>query len=206
MNMLVTAFDAFGGEAINPALQALEELPESIVGLQLIKLEVPTVFGESLEVVRRALEKHRPDAVLCLGQAGGRSAITVERVAINVMDARMPDNKGYAPEDVPVIPGGPAAYFATLPIKHMVAGMQAAGVSAAVSDTAGTFVCNQLMYGVLHTLHLEGRGAIAGFVHVPYVPTQAQHKTPQPPSMPLEDINKGLVAATAAVGEILQSP
>ena len=201
MKLLLTAFDAFGGETINPALQALEALPESVAGLRLIKLEVPTVFGDSLDVVRHALQTHRPDAVLCLGQAGGRSAITVERVAINVMDARMPDNKGYTPVDVSIVPDGPAAYFATLPIKRMVAAMQAVGVAAAISDTAGTFVCNQLLYGVLHSLHLEGLSAMAGFVHVPYVPKQAQRKTPQPPSMPRGDITRGIMQCLQVINE-----
>lgn len=201
--LLVTAFDAFGGETINPALQVLEALPDSLHGLQLLKLQVPTVFGDSLIELKQAITYHAPDAVLCLGQAGGRADITVERVAINLMDAGMPDNKGQVPKDAPVVPGGPAAYFSTLPVKAMVEAMLDADVPASVSYTAGVYVCNQLMYGALHALAQAGEKGIACFVHVPYVPGQVAHKKPSPPSMPLADIVRGVEAGIGAIAEAL---
>lgn len=188
MRILVTAFDPFGGETVNPAQLALERLPERIGTHEIVKLVVPTVFGRSGDLVTARMDALRPDAVVCLGQAGGRAAVTAERVAINIMDAGKPDNAGFRPEDRPVVPGGPAAYFSTLPIKAM----------AAVSNTAGTFVCNQLLYRVLHHAAAHMPACRCGFLHVPYIPEQTAGK-PGVPAMALDDIVRAVTAAIAAI-------
>lgn len=198
MKLLLTGFTPFDGEKINPALEAVKRLPNEIAGLEIVKLEVPTVFGESVRLVQKAIEREQPDFVLSIGQAGGRAAVTPERVAINVDDARIPDNAGQQPIDVPIFADGENAYFATLPVKAMAEAIQKAGLPAALSNTAGTFVCNHLMYGVLHHLHQNHKSAKAGFIHVPYIPEQTADK-PGVPSMPLEDIVRALEAAIAAI-------
>lgn len=192
MKILVTAFDAFGGESINPTERALQQLPDRIGDAELIKLVIPTKFGESLRRAIEAAEDTAVDAILCFGQAGGRAHITPERVAINVMDADIPDNAGYQPVDVPVVEGGPTAYFSTLPVKEMVAAME--DIPARLSNTAGTFVCNQLLYGLLH--HFAGAKVRAGFVHVPFI--TEQEKTDKP-MMELADIVEGVKRALWAV-------
>lgn len=192
MKILVTAFDAFGGESINPTEQVLNHLPRRIGRAEISQLVVPTKFGESLRRVTEAAEEKSADAVVCLGQAGGREHITPERVAINVMDAEIPDNAGYQPEDVPVVEGGPAAYFSTLPVKAMVKAL--GDIPARLSNTAGTFVCNQLLYGLLH--HFAGTDVQVGFVHVPYI--KEQNKTDKL-MMELEEIAEGIKRALWAV-------
>ena len=146
--VLLTGFTPFGGERINPALEAVKRVrcPEA----ELRILEVPTVFGDSARLVTAEMDAFRPDVVLCVGQAAGRSAVTPERVAINVDDARIPDNAGQQPVDAPIVPGGPAAYFATAPVKYMVRAIREAGVPSELSNSAGTYVCNHLLYQVLH--------------------------------------------------------
>ena len=196
MKILLTGFDPFGGESVNPALEAVK-LVQAPAGVELVKLEVPTVFSASIDTVLAAMERERPDAVVCIGQAGGRDKITPERVAINVSDARIADNAGQQPVDEPVYADGPAAYFSTLPIKAMVAAIESAGVGAAVSNSAGTFVCNQLMYGVLYHVQRAYPGMRGGFIHVPCIPRQVAGT--DKPSMPLTDIVKGLEAVLAAV-------
>ncbi|MGH2103384.1 pyroglutamyl-peptidase I, partial [Aerococcus urinaeequi] len=146
MKILVTGFDPFGDDTINPAIEAVKRLPEEIKGAEIIKLEIPTVFNKSAEVEKRAIEEHQPDYILNIGQAGGRFALTPERVAINEDDARIPDNEGKQPIDEPIKEDGEAAYFSQLPIKAMVTYMKEANVPAEVSNTAGTFVCNHIMY------------------------------------------------------------
>lgn len=192
MKILVTAFDAFGGESINPTERALQQLPDRIGDAELIKLVIPTKFGESLRRAIEAAEVSAVDVIVCLGQAGGRAHITPERVAINVMDADIPDNAGYQPVDVPVVEGGPAAYFSTLPVKEMVAAME--DIPARLSNTAGAFVCNQLLYGLLH--HFAGAKVRAGFVHVPFI--TEQEKTDKPMMEPA-DIVEGIKRALWAV-------
>lgn len=149
MKILVTGFDPFGGETVNPAYEAVKLLPDTIAGAQIIKLQVPTRFALSCTVLEAAVNEHRPDAVICVGQAGGRSAITPERVAINLADASIPDNAGDQPVDEPIRKDGAPAYFTSLPVKAMVQKMRAAGIPAALSYTAGSFVCNSLMYTLL---------------------------------------------------------
>jgi len=155
--VLVTGFEPFGGERTNPSWDIVERLPDTIAGLRVAKLRVPCEFRRAIEVAAVAIEKHEPSLVICLGQAGGRSRIGVERVAVNVDDARAPDNAGAQPIDEPIAADGPPAYFSTLPVKAMVAAMRAAGVPAELSNTAGTYVCNHLMYGVLHLIAATGR-------------------------------------------------
>lgn len=198
MKLLLTGFTPFAGETINPALEAVKRVKPEIAGMEIVKLEVPTVFGESVRLVAEAIEREQPDFVLSIGQAGGRAAVTPERVAINVDDARIPDNAGQQPIDVPIFADGENAYFATLPVKAMAEAIREAGLPSALSNTAGTFVCNHLMYGVLHHLHQNHKSAKAGFIHVPYIPEQTADK-PGVPSMPLDDIVRALEAAIAAI-------
>lgn len=200
MKILVTAFDPFGGEKINPALEAVKLLADDIAGAEIVKLEIPTVFHKSAEVMRKKALEIKPDMILCIGQAGGRYAITPERVAINQDDARIPDNEGNQPIDVQIKADGAPAYFATLPIKAMVDKIKAAGVPAAVSNTAGTFVCNHIMYHALYVAEKELGGIQAGFIHVPYIPEQVVNK-PDQPAMSLTDMAKGLTAAIEAMVE-----
>jgi len=199
MKILLTGFDPFGGEPVNPALEAVKLVKIADPDLEIIKLEVPTVFGDSIAAVTEAMARHKPDAVVCVGQAGGRFAVTPERVAINISDARIPDNAGSKPLDEPIVPDGPAAYFSTLPVKAMVAAIREAGIPASLSNSAGVYVCNHLMYGVLHAAATRFPGTRAGFIHVPYIPEQAARKGGNLPSMSLETIARGLEAALRAV-------
>jgi pyroglutamyl-peptidase len=187
--VLVSGFEPFGGESVNPSWMAVQALHGRIVaGRRLIGAQLPTRFGSALPALRDLLRKHRPVLVVGVGQAGGRTAMSLERVAVNVSDARIPDNDGAQPVDVPVVPGGPAAYFTTLPIKAMLKALLDAGINAEVSQTAGTFVCNQVFYGLMHELatHKEFAHTRGGFVHVPFLPQQGQ------PSMRLDEIVAGL--------------
>jgi pyroglutamyl-peptidase len=184
VRILVTGFEPFGGQSLNPSWEVARALHGwTLEGAQITSVQLPCVFAQALPALQQALAQHRPDIVLALGQAEGRCDFSVERVAINVMDARIADNAGAQPIDVPVITGGPAAYFSTLPIKTLVAGLKAAGFPASVSQTAGTFVCNQVFYALQHTL--AGLGVHSGFVHLPLLPEQAAHwKGPSLPSWP----------------------
>lgn len=195
MKILLTAFDPFGGEKINPAQEALKKIQSPSTNQELIKLVVPTVFGLSIQTVCDAIQKHQPDVVICIGQAGGRPAITIEQIAINLIDASIPDNQGNQPTDQPVSAGGPDGYFSTLPVKNMVNAVRGSGIPASVSYSAGTFVCNQLMYGVLHYLHHNFPQTRGGFIHIPYLPAQTVSIPRPTPSMSLEDMVKGLEAA-----------
>lgn len=193
LSVLVTAFDAFGGEYVNPSEQVLGQLPDNLVGAKITKVLLPTEFEGARRTLLKAIAEHRPGLVLSLGQAGGRAAVTVERVAINLADASIPDNAGNQPLDEEIVTGGPAAYFSTLPVKAMVHAMKASGVKTGLSHTAGTFVCNAVMYSALHELAVSKeryKNARAGFIHVPYVPEQLTGKSGDnvPPAMELEEI------------------
>ena len=198
MKILLTAFDPFGGEKINPALEAVKLVKAEDLTAELIKLEVPTVFHKSIKTVQEAMRKHKPDAVLCVGQARGRFQLTPERVAINLDDARIPDNEGQQPVDEPIFADGADAYFASLPIKAMVESIKAENLPAAVSNTAGTFVCNHLMYGVLYTIAKEFPQCRGGFIHVPFIPDQVVDKA-NTPCLSLNDIARGLTASLQAI-------
>lgn len=191
--VLLTGFDPFGGDAINPSWLAAERLHNQLVaGHRIESLQLPTAFARAPRVLRAAIRRHRPSLVLCVGQAGGRAGISLERVAINVIDARIADNDGAQPVDVPVVRGGPAAYFSTLPIKAMRADLCAAGIGAEISHTAGTFVCNQVFYALMHALaKMPSPRPRGGFVHIPFLPEQVETR-PGTPSMPLDTIVAGL--------------
>ena len=193
MTILITAFEPFQQETINATMETLSLLPDSVCGHNLIKRTIPVVFGNAVETVTTLVDDLRPEAVICLGQASGRADVTPERVAINVMDARIPDNAGEQPVDAPIREDGPAAYFSTLPVKAMVQAMKEAGVPASLSNTAGTFVCNDLMYGLLDHLARTGRNIPAGFIHIPATPAQAVERPT--PSLAPETVAKGLAAA-----------
>ncbi|WP_314731454.1 pyroglutamyl-peptidase I [Oribacterium parvum] len=195
--LLLTAFTPFDGERINPALEAVKLVKDKIGNLLIVKLEVPTVFGKSIDTVREAIEREKPDFVLSIGQAGGRAEITPERVAINLNDARIPDNEGNQPIDEPIFPDGENAYFSTLPVKAMVEAIRKEGLPSSLSNSAGTYVCNHLMYGVLY--YLDKRPVIkAGFIHVPYIPEQTKNKK-EMPALELSEIVRGLEAAITAI-------
>ncbi|MBO8196028.1 pyroglutamyl-peptidase I [Streptomyces oryzae] len=202
VKVLVTGFEPFDGEEkVNPSWQAAELLAaQPPAGLDVHAVRLSCVFGTALDELRAAVAAAGPrlELVVCLGQAGGRPDLTVERVAINVDDARIPDNAGRQPVDEPVVHGGPAAYFSTLPIKACVAAARDAGVPASVSQTAGTFVCNHVFYGLAHLLATERPGVRGGFVHVPYAPQQAAGRHPAPPSLAVSDAVRGLAALLTA--------
>lgn len=199
MKILLTAFDPFGGEDVNSALEAVALVPDRVAGAVVVKLTVPTVFGLSVRKVLEAVETHRPDAVLCVGQAAGRASLALERLAVNLDDAATPDNEGHRPVDQPIDVDGPPAYFATLPVKAMVAAIRQAGLPAALSNSAGTFVCNHLMYGVLNAAAKSALPMKAGFMHVPLTTRQAAGRDSPPPSMSVGDMARGIEAALAAV-------
>ena len=199
MKILITGFDPFGGETVNPAYEAVKLLPDTIAGAEIIKLEVPTRFHRAGAVLENAMQRHKPDAVICVGQAGGRAVITPEKVAINLMDGRIPDNAGYQPVDVPIREGGETAYFTSLPVKAMVQRMRDAGIPAAVSYTAGTYVCNYLLYTLLYLIDKKYPNVRGGFIHVPYAMEQVINKPLGTPSMDLRQIARGLETAVEAV-------
>lgn len=198
MKLLITGFDPFGGEKTNPAIEAVKRLPAVIAGATVVPLEIPTVFGTCAEVVRQAIITERPDVVLSVGQAGGRSALTPERIAINLDDGRIPDNAGFQPVDQPIQPNGPAAYFTQLPVKAMVQAIRQAGLPSHVSTTAGTYVCNHIMYQVQHLRATEFPQLQAGFIHIPFLPEQVVQRSGVP-SLSLTDDVRGLTAAIRAI-------
>lgn len=201
MKILVTGFDPFGGESINPAYEAVKLLPDCIGGAAIVKRLIPTSFLRSGRVLEEAIERVRPEAVVCIGQAGGRAAITPERLAVNLMDSTSPDNDGFIPTDIPVCADGENAYFSSLPVKEMAAAIKEAGVNAVLSLSAGTFVCNSLMYRLLYLSATRYPGMRGGFIHVPYLTGQTVGKQPGTPGMEMCDIVKGLIAAISVVAE-----
>jgi pyroglutamyl-peptidase len=189
--VLLTGFQPFGGEQVNSSWQAVSALHGTrIAGHRVVARELPVAFGASLKALRAALRDMRPALVICVGQAGGRAQLSLERVAINIDDARIPDNTGQQPVDVPVVAEGPAAYFSTLPVKAMRHALNAAGFPAEVSQTAGTYVCNHVFYGLMHALRRQ-RIVRAGFIHIPYSPAQASMH-PGTPSVAVETVTEAL--------------
>ncbi len=188
--LLITGFDPFGGADVNPSWEAVRRLPDTVGEFALCKLEIPTVYDLATRKVLEKAAQWQPDVILCVGQAGGRAAVTPERIGVNIRDARIADNAGNQPRDQFVVPEGPAAYFSTVPVTKMVQAMENAGILATVSNSAGAFVCNDTLYGLLHAYaHTPVQ---VGFIHVPYIPEQGS------PSMALEDIIRGLEAAITA--------
>ena len=189
--LLITGFDPFDGATINPSWEAVKLLPDTIGEYEIHKLQIPTVFGLAPKTVLEAAEKLQPDVIISVGQAGTRPAVTPERIGINVRDARITDNAGISPKDEPIVPGGPDGYFSTLPVKAMIAAINDAGIPASISNTAGTFVCNDVLYSLLH--HFAGTEVRCGFIHVPWLPEQGE------PSLPLESTAKALEIAISAL-------
>ena len=198
MKILVTGFDPFGGEPINPAIESVKRLPDNIAGAEIIKLEIPTVRKKSLEKIEKAINEHNPDVILSIGQAGGRFDISIERVGINLDDFRIPDNEGNQIIDEPIFPDGENSYFVKLPVKAMVQNVQKNNIPASVSYTAGTFVCNHVLYGVMYLIEKKYKGKKSGFIHIPFLPQQVVDKRNMP-SMELNTIVKGLTAAIEAI-------
>lgn len=199
--VLITGFEPFDGEAVNPSWEVVSRLDNAIIGgCRVVARQLPCVFGEALIELNAAIDSLSPTLVLSVGQAGGRTDISVERVAINVDDARIPDNRGNQPVDTPIVRNGPAAWFSSLPIKAIVSALRDAGIPASVSQTAGTFVCNHVMYGLLHKLSgmPEAKG---GFIHIPYLPQQAAAH-PGAPSMAAETVRQGLELAIATALQV----
>ena len=185
--LLITGFEPFGGGTVNPAWEAVKQLPEQVGDFMLCKLSIPTVFGKAAAMVLEKAAEFQPDVILCVGLAGGRDAVTPERIAVNIRDARIPDNKGFHPKDQRVAADGPAAYFATVPVEKMAQAIRDTQIPSSVSNTAGTYVCNDTLYILLH--HFAGTDTKAGFIHVPYLPEQGS------PSLPLEQTAAALRAA-----------
>ena len=189
--LLITGFDPFGGETTNPSWEAVKKLPDTLGDFVLCKLEIPTVFGIAAETVLKKADEVQPDVILCIGQAGGRAAVTPERIAVNIRDARIPDNAGNQPQGEFVVKDAPAAYFATIPVQKMADTIRSAGLPGVVSNSAGAFVCNDTLYALLH--HFANTSVAVGFIHVPYLPEQGS------PNMPLDDIVSALTAAIEAL-------
>lgn len=200
MKILFTGFDPFGGETINPAFEAVKLLPEEVAGAEVIKVEIPTVFRKGAAKLKATVEKYKPDFVICVGQAGGRASVTPEFVGINYQDARIPDNDGLQPIGETIMEDGDRAYFTKLPVKAIVAELQKTGIPASVSYTAGTYVCNDVMYHLLYYIDKEWPHIVGGFIHVPYAAEQAVRLHASTPSMDLNMISKALrIAAEVTI-------
>ncbi|MFT5875142.1 MAG: pyroglutamyl-peptidase [Clostridium sp.] len=200
MKVLITGFNPFGGEKINPSFEAVRKLEDIISGTDIVKVEIPTVFNKSIMELEKVIIKENPDIVICVGQAGGRFDLTIERIAINVDDARIQDNEGNQPIDSAVFEDGENAYFSTLPVKAMVEEIRKGGIPASLSNSAGTFVCNHLMYGLLYLIHTKYPTIRGTFIHVPFIPAQVMSK-PNTPYMELEKLTEGLTLAIKAAIE-----
>ncbi len=195
MKILITGFMPFGGESTNPSYEAIMLLPDVIDGMQIIKKEIPVVFDKATAELEKHITKTSPDVVLCVGQAGGRAGISIEKVAINLKEARIPDNDGNQPIDEIIKDDGETAYFAKLPVKNMVKAIQDAGIPSHISYTAGTYVCNDIMYGLLYLIDKKYNNLKGGFIHVPFSAKQVAAKGTNMASMPIETIKDGLFEA-----------
>lgn len=198
MKILVTGFDPFGEDSINPALEAVQALPEQIAGVDIIKLEIPTAAYDSLDKIEKAIEQYDPEMILSVGLAGGDSELRIERIGININDFRIKDNAGNQYIDEPIFEDGENAYFSNLPIKTMVSAIRNGNIPAVISNSAGTYVCNHVLYGVRYLIEHKYPGKKSGFIHVPYLPCQTINK-PNTPSMSLDVIVQGLVCAIEAM-------
>jgi len=196
--ILITAFEPFGGESINPALEAVMSLPNEIDGFTIAKAQLPVVYRKSIDVLYKALKLEKPFAVICVGQAGGQPDIRIERVAINIYDTMSPDSDGVILVDTPIFEDAPAAYFTTIPIKTTIDSLKEAGIPASISNSAGTYVCNHVMYAALHYAAQHQPEMKAGFVHIPYLPSQAVGKS-NAPSMPSEIVVDALMIVIKAL-------
>ena len=192
--LLITGFEPFGGQLVNPSWEAAAALPEYVGEYHLTRMEIPVEFTRAASMVCDTAKELKPDVILCIGQAGGRRGITPEMVGINLRDASAPDNAGHCAADEPIVPGGPAAYFATVPVKHMVNAIRECDIPCFRSCSAGTYVCNDVLYSLLH--HFDGTGTKVGFIHVPFLPEQTDDSVF---SLPLDDIVTALIAAIKAL-------
>lgn len=199
MKILVTGFDPFGGESMNPSWEAVKLLPNTIGGHDVVKALMPCIFVKAGVELEKQIKAHNPDFVLCVGQAGGRFDLNVEKVAINLMDGRIADNEGYQPIDTIIQKDGDTAYFATLPVKAMVAAIREVGIPASLSYTAGSYVCNYIMYEALYLTNKKHPGVKAGFMHIPFAPVQGIGKPGNTPTMSIDVIAKGIEAAIGAI-------
>ena len=202
MNVLLTGFEAFGGERINPSQEAVRLVRHIPKGTELHRLYLPVVFGEAGKILTEAMEREKPDIVICTGQAGGRSGITAERIAVNLADAEIPDNAGKKPQEEVLEPDGASAYFSTLPVKRLAEAVCAAGIPAAVSNSAGLYVCNSVLYAALHqarTMHPQPK---AVFIHLPYLPEQVTNT--QTASLSLEEDVRALETVLEAAVEAVR--
>lgn len=197
MKILVTGFDPFGNDKINPSIEVVKRLPKKILDSEIIKLELPTVFYKSGRILEEAIEQNKPDYVICIGQAGGRADITPERIAINIDDARIPDNEGQQPIDTIIKSDGENAYFASLPIKAIANKLNDKNIKSSISNTAGTFVCNHIMYTALYLCNKKYKTTRAGFIHIPYIKEQVSNK--KAPYMELDTLVEGLTLAIEAI-------
>lgn len=206
-HVLLTGFDPFGGDAVNPAMEVVHELAgERIAGHRVVPATLPVTFADAPTALAEALERERPTLVVCVGQAGGRARISLERVALNLIDARIADNAGAQPIDTRVIAGAPDAYFSTLPVKAMLQAMSASGVPAELSLSAGTYVCNAVFFALQHLLATRWPGVRGGFIHIPYLPEQAARHAGAP-ALGLETLSKGIgIAIEAAIGNAADLP
>lgn len=198
MKVLVTGFDPFGGEAVNPAYEAVKMLPDTIAGAEIVKLEIPTVFSKSGPAVEAGIEKYQPDIVINVGQAGGRSCVTIEKVAVNLAEARISDNAGEQPMGEPLQADGAPAYYPTIPVNAMIKNVRDHKIPCHASYSAGTYVCNCVMYNVLHMAATRYPNIRAGFIHVPYAAEQVVDKANGMPFMSLEQIAESLEYAIEA--------
>lgn len=189
--VLITGFEPFGGETVNPSWEAVKALPDRVRDWQLKKLCIPVEYGRAAEIACRAAEETGAQVILCIGQAGGRAAVTPEVIGINLREASIPDNAGVPAQGVPIDETGPDAYFSTVPVRDMVRAIQEAGIPGNLSYSAGAYVCNDVLYTLLH--RMKGTGIRVGFIHVPYLPQQGS------PNLPLEAITSALEAAVAAL-------
>lgn len=201
MRILITGFEPFGCEQMNPSFEAIQLLPATICGGAIIKAKIPTVFGKATSIMEQLIEQHQPDIVINVGQAGGRNSISFERIAINIDDAKIPDNEGNQPLDCVIQKNGASAYFTQLPIKAMLRALTEEGIPATVSNTAGTFVCNHIMYQVQYLIQTRYPTLQAGFIHVPYVLEQKTLSNQAAFFLPLETIAAGIKKAIATIIE-----
>lgn len=203
--VLVTGFDPFDNEPVNAAWEVVKELDGwTTEDAEVVVRQIPTVFDESIATLYTAIDEVNPDIVICVGQAGGRSAVSVERIGVNLSDARIPDNRGVSPVQESIVPGGPDGYFSTLPVRVIVEAVQEAGIPAEESWSAGTYVCNHLLYGLMHRLQdeiLSERGVLGGFIHIPFLPEQAvRHKNA--PSLPADLVRQAIEIAVGVVCQV----
>lgn len=198
MKILVTGFDPFDQESINPSIEAVKQLPDQIDDAQIFKLEIPTVMQQSSDKIIEKMNEINPDVILSVGQERGRADLSIERVAININDFRIPDNQGNQPIDAPIVKNGADAYFSTLPIKAMLKACLDNDIPASISNTAGTFVCNEVMYLIAHTIKTQQLNIRSGFIHIPAIPQQV-HDKPGIDALELQTIVKGLELCLKAI-------